>query len=178
MSKRFLREMRIVTPFVKETAVKAAQARFGSVCAMRDDTVAKLSQNRSTIAAIIRISAIGPRRFSNRLMVGCEHNSAPPSGNRPTAILKAGSACSRIAVVGISVTGGDQQRAETDHLSYAVPHRVRVKRVFDTFANRSANPSCRSICAGNNTPPSEVSRPASKAAVTFLRQSAGKSNPT
>ena len=30
-------------------------------------------------------------RFSSRLMVGCEHRSAPLSGGRPSAILKAGS---------------------------------------------------------------------------------------
>jgi len=51
----------------------------------------KLSQNTSTIAAIMRLSATGPGRFSSRLMVGCEHRSAPLSGSRPTAILKAGS---------------------------------------------------------------------------------------
>ena len=33
-------------------------------------------------------------RFSSRLMVGCEHRSSPLSGNRPTAILNAGSALS------------------------------------------------------------------------------------
>ena len=58
---------------------------------MRAGTCAKLSQNRSIIAAIIRLSAIGPGRFSSRLMVGCEHRSAPLSGSRPTAILNAGS---------------------------------------------------------------------------------------
>jgi hypothetical protein len=58
---------------------------------MRRGTAAKLSQNRSTIAAIMRLSAVGPGRFSSRLMVGCEHRSSPLSGSRPTAILNAGS---------------------------------------------------------------------------------------
>ena len=62
---------------------------------MRRGTLSKLSQNTSTIAAIIRLSAVGPGRFSSRLMVGCEHRSAPLSGNRPTAILKTGSDLSR-----------------------------------------------------------------------------------
>jgi len=54
-------------------------------------TCSKLSQNNSTIAAIMRLSAAGPGRFSSRVMVGWEHRSAPVSGSRPTAILKAGS---------------------------------------------------------------------------------------
>ena len=58
----------------------------------RRGTSSKLSQNSSTIAAIIRFSAIGPGRFASRHMVGWEHKSAPRSGSRPTAILKAGSA--------------------------------------------------------------------------------------
>jgi hypothetical protein len=58
---------------------------------MRRGTSAKLSQNRSTIAAIMRFSAVAPGRFSSRLIVGCEHRSSPLSGSRPTAILKAGS---------------------------------------------------------------------------------------
>ncbi len=58
---------------------------------MRRGTASKLSQNNSTIAAIMRFSAVAPGRFSSRLMIGCEHRSSPPSGKRPTAILKAGS---------------------------------------------------------------------------------------
>jgi hypothetical protein len=55
-------------------------------------TCSKLAQNSSTMAAIIRLSAVGPGRFSSRHMVGCEHSSAPLSGSRPTASLNAGSA--------------------------------------------------------------------------------------
>src|SRR6266536_2366570 len=58
---------------------------------MRLGTSSKLSQNTSTIAAIMRFSATAPGRFSSRLMVGCEHRSAPLLGSLPTAILKAGS---------------------------------------------------------------------------------------
>ena len=59
---------------------------------MRLGTCSKLSQNSSTMAAIMRLSAVIVGRFSSRHMVGCEHKSAPLSGKRPTAILKAGSA--------------------------------------------------------------------------------------
>ena len=59
---------------------------------IRLGTSAKLSQNSSTMAAIIRLSAVAVGRFSSRHMVGCEHRSAPLSGSRPTAILNAGSA--------------------------------------------------------------------------------------
>ena len=59
---------------------------------IRRGTSVKLSQNSSTIAAIMRLSAVDPGRFSSRHMVGCEHSSAPLSGSRPTAILNAGSA--------------------------------------------------------------------------------------
>ena len=58
---------------------------------MRRGTASKLSQNNSTIAAIMRLSAVAPGRFSSRLMLGCAHRSSPLCGKRPTAILKAGS---------------------------------------------------------------------------------------
>ncbi len=58
---------------------------------IRRGTSVKLSQNSSTIAAIIRLSAVAVGRFSSRHMVGCEHRSAPLSGGRPRAILNAGS---------------------------------------------------------------------------------------
>jgi hypothetical protein len=59
---------------------------------IRRGTCAKLWQNKSTIAAIIRLSAVAVGRFPSRHIVGCEHRSAPLSGSRPTASLKAGSA--------------------------------------------------------------------------------------
>jgi hypothetical protein len=47
----------------------------------------KLLQKTSTIIAVIRAAPIRVGMFSNRLMVGCEHNGAPLSGNRPAASL-------------------------------------------------------------------------------------------
>jgi hypothetical protein len=84
----------------------------------------------------------------------------------------------RITVVAVGVAGGDQQRTEANHLGGAVLHRVRVTRVFNACANRSATPSWRSICASNNAPPSELTRPQLKAAVTLLPHSAEKWNLT
>ncbi len=52
---------------------------------------AKLAQNRSTIAAIMRAISPLDGAFSSRDMVGCEHSASPVSGARPTAILKMGS---------------------------------------------------------------------------------------
>ena len=43
----------------------------------RRGTWAKLSQNRSIIAAIMRSSATRPGLFSSRETVGCEHRSPP-----------------------------------------------------------------------------------------------------
>jgi hypothetical protein len=54
-------------------------------------TLAQLSQNRSTIAASMRPSAIRDGAFSSRDMVGCEHKGAPLAGARPAASLKIGS---------------------------------------------------------------------------------------
>jgi hypothetical protein len=67
---------------------------------IRRGTSVKLSQNSSIMAAIIRLSATVPGRFSSRHMVGCEHRSAPLSGSRPIASLKAGSAHRASPVLG------------------------------------------------------------------------------
>src|SRR4051812_7966456 len=94
---------------------------------MRRGTSAKLSQKSSTMAAIMRFRAVTVGRFSSRDMVGCEHKSAPLSGPRPRAILKAGS--QRIAVVGVRVAGRDQQGAKADHLRDRMVGPCRRPRV-------------------------------------------------
>jgi hypothetical protein len=78
---------------VPQRQLLAAVDRILGVVDVEQDapTWSKLSQNNSTIAAIMRLSAVALGRFSSRLMVGCEHKSSPLSGIRPTAILKAGS---------------------------------------------------------------------------------------
>ncbi len=47
--------------------------------------------SRPARRAIMRLSVVFVGRFSRRHIVGCEQSSAPVSGRRPTAILKAGS---------------------------------------------------------------------------------------
>jgi hypothetical protein len=54
-------------------------------------SVVLLPLYRSNIASTMRMSAVGPGRFSSRDMAGCEQSSVPVSGKRPTAILNAGS---------------------------------------------------------------------------------------
>src|SRR5712691_13291402 len=114
---------------------------------MRRGTCSKLSQNTSTIAAIIRLSAVEPGRFSSRLMVGCEHRSAPLSGSRPTAILNAGSELSAsqslppaFAGAGSGIARRDQQRPVADHLGEAVPYPLRCTRVLDVIGQALGDP--------------------------------------
>src|SRR5580693_2035682 len=54
--------------------------------------------------------------------------------------------------------------------------RVGSRRSGNTRANLSAEPSRRSAIARSITPPFEVRRPPSKAAVTFLARTAGNEN--
>src|SRR6476646_195857 len=54
--------------------------------------------------------------------------------------------------------------------------RVGSRRAGNTRAKLSAKPRRRSAIARSITPPFEVSRPPSKAAVTFLASTAGKEN--
>src|SRR5712691_1170005 len=114
---------------------------------MRRGTCSKLSQNTSTIAAIIRLSATRPGRFSSRLMVGCEHRSAPLSGSRPTAILKAGSDFSAsqslppaFAGTGSGIARRDQQGPVADHLAEAVAHPFRRSWVLDAIGQALGDP--------------------------------------
>jgi hypothetical protein len=108
---------------------------------IRRGTSAKLAQNSSIMAAIIRFSAVGPGRFSSREMVGWEHKSAPRSGSRPTAILKAGSPRNASQSLPSSLGSGcagprtgsagrDQQGTEADHLGQPVLDPLGRPRVL------------------------------------------------
>ena len=55
----------------------------------------------------------------------------PLSGSRPTAILKAGSARRASQSLASAIAGGDQQRAEADHLGEAVADPLGRARVLD-----------------------------------------------
>src|ERR1051325_5560445 len=86
----------------------------------------------------MRLRAVAPGRSSSRLIVGCEHRSLPLSGNRPTAILKAGS--ERLAVVAVGIPRCDQQGAIADHLGNLMPHPLRVARVLEAGGQTLGNP--------------------------------------
>jgi hypothetical protein len=79
---------------------------------------------------LIRLRAVGPGRFSRRLIVGCEHRSwplrQPPDRHRERAI---GVEC--VAIVAVGIAHRDRQGAIADHLGQVVPHPVRVARVVE-----------------------------------------------
>src|SRR3954471_15777200 len=107
---------------------------------MRRGTCSKLSQNNSTIAAIMRLSATGPGRFSSRLMLGCEHRSSPLSGSRPTAILNAGSDLSASQSIAVGIARRDQHRPIADHLGKPVQYPVGIAPVFDAIGQALCDP--------------------------------------
>jgi len=113
---------------------------------------------------------------SNRDSVGCEHRFAPVSGSRPQASLKAGSArkASRSSASSYPQAIA-KMRARTMSASVCVM-RSGSRRSGKHRANLSAIPNRRSAIASSITPPSEVSRPPSKAAATGLRPTAGNEN--
>ena len=71
-------------------AVGRLPERGADLCSQ--PTMCRLANLPGPIALKRMMAAIGPGRFASRHMVGWEHKSAPRSGSRPTAILKAGSA--------------------------------------------------------------------------------------
>src|SRR3954447_13471876 len=130
---------------------------------MRRGTSAKLSQNSSTMAAIMRLSAVAVGRFSSRHMVGCEHKARPLSGRRPTAILKAGSL--RRASQSLASGYPAAISSTRKRIISATVWWTRSGALGSAMqrASRSAIPSRRSMSASGSTPASEVSRPPSKA---------------
>ena len=94
----------------------------------------KLSQNSSTMAAIMRLSAVAVGRFSSRHIVGCEHRSGPLSGAAADRHLEGRVGAQRVAVVGVRVAGRDQQHAEADHLRPRAAHPPRRSRLLDGSA--------------------------------------------
>ena len=74
----------------------------------------------------------------------------------------------RVAVVGVGVAGGDQQRAKADHLGQPVAHPLGRPRVLDAARQPLGQAEPRSISASTSTPASEVSRPPSKVTMNRL----------
>ena len=79
-----------------------------------------------------------------------------------------------IEIVGILKAAGDRQNARPQDVRQEVDNPVRSRRSAISAASFAQIPSRRSAAANSITPPSEVIRPPSKAAVTFLRATAGK----
>ena len=82
-----------------------------------------------------------------------------------------------VEVVGIFVAARNGKDARTQDDGDTVRHQQRIARVSEiSDASLSAMPNVFSNAASNMTPPSEVMRPPSNAAVIFLRATAGKLN--
>ena len=64
-------------------------------------------------------------------MVGCEHRSVAALGQAADGHLEGRVGPQGVAVVGVCVAGGDQQRAEADHLGEAVADPLGCARVLD-----------------------------------------------
>ena len=82
----------------------------------------------------------------------------------------------RAEVVAILIAARDGEDAGADHVRHSMPDAGWMRRSGMKPASRSAIPSRRSAWARSMTPPSDDKRPPSKAAVIFLRQTAGNGN--
>ena len=74
-----------------------------------------------------------------------------------------------VAVVGILVSAGDREHAETQHRRQRVDRPVGVAPLPDAAGQRSASPSRRSAAHRSTSPPSDEIDPPAKSVVTFLR---------
>jgi hypothetical protein len=79
-----------------------------------------------------------------------------------------------VEIVGILLASRNGQNADQENVGEPMRHACRIARILDPAASLSAIPSRPAACAKSRTPPSELIRPPSNAAVTFLRLKAGK----
>ena len=77
---------------------------------------------------------------------------------------------------GIFITACDGQNARAQDTAERMGNQQRIASIGDDRASLSDNPRRRSACPSNTTPASDVMRPPSKAAVIFLRSTAGNEN--
>jgi hypothetical protein len=81
-----------------------------------------------------------------------------------------------VEVVGIFVATGNGEDARAQDVIDAVGDKGRVRGSAINPASLVAIPKRRSTTPSSRPPPSEVMRPPSKAAISFLRSMAGKPN--
>ncbi len=113
------------------------------------------------------------RRVLQRDTVGCEHRSRPLSGSRSQASLNAGSRRSRSRSSASSKPQAIARMRARRMSGRRWTTRSGLRRSAILAASFAQIPRRRSAAANSMTPPSEVIRPPSKAAVTFLRATAG-----
>ena len=77
-------------------------------------------------------------------------------------------------VVAVRVAASNSKRARLEHILHRVGDVGRVARIVDQSGKRSGDRPARSASESKITPLSEERRPPSNAAVTFLRDTAGK----
>lgn len=90
--------------------------------------------------------------------------------------LEAGVVAQMIQNVGILRVAGNRQHARPNDIGLSMDHSARIAAVSDKSASRFPRPSRFLACASKSTLPSDVSSSRSKAAVTFLRRTAGNVN--
>ena len=73
-----------------------------------------------------------------------------------------------IKVVGVFVAAADREHASAEHIDQAVHDPRRLAPIREYPGQLVGKPRRRSAIARSITPPFEVRRPPSKAAVTFL----------
>ena len=82
----------------------------------------------------------------------------------------------RAEVVAILLAARDGEDAGADHVCVRVRHAARIAPIGDEARQPLGDPSRRSAWDRSITPPSDDKRPPSKAAVIFLRPTAGNGN--
>src|ERR1700761_7212279 len=103
---------------------------------MRRGTGSKLSQNTAIIAAIMRLSAVGPSTSSGGPVLQpadgrLRAQISPAFRGTPERHLEGGIGFERVAVVAVGITRYDQQHSVADHLGKPVPHPVWRSWVLD-----------------------------------------------
>jgi hypothetical protein len=93
--------------------------------------IAWLRHHKSTIPWDRRIIARRSGVFSNRDRVGCEARSAPLSGKRPHAILKAGISARGIEIVAIRIPARDGEDAFTQNIGDGMADLGRIAVIRD-----------------------------------------------